>query len=371
MRTRLPPHVTRERTRHGKRVFYFRIGQGPRIRLPEFGTPEFEPAYQAALRGDPVPKPGRAAATVIGSVAWVVTEYKQSLHWRGLDPVTRRRRDVALQQLVEKQGPTQLSRITEDSIIAARDKRATGKGHPANNWLRAIKPVFAFARERNIISRDPAKGVDYVKAIKGGHTMWQVEDVLAFEARHPLGTMANLALRILLFTGFRISDAVKLGHQHLRGGTIRYRPKKTATTSGVLVTFTALPPLLEAIAATKTGDLAFLLRENGRPFASGASFGNWFRERCKEAEVPGRAHGLRKLGPTLAAQAGASAHELMAMWGWTTLAQAELYTRAANRELLGGSASAKLMAGYLETVRIANNIPRTSEAGAGTGEKDE
>lgn len=371
MRTRLPPNVTRELNRHGTRVCYYRVGKGKRIRLPDYGSPEFAAAYQAVLRGDPVPQPGRGPASVPGSVAWVVAAYKESLHWRGLDEITRRRRDAAYRQLVEKQGTLQLRRIDEASIIAGRDKRATGKGHPANNWLKAIKPLFAFAKERGIIDSDPAKAVDYVKPLKGGRTMWQIEDVMAYEARHPLGTMANLALRILLFTGFRISDAVLLGRQHVRGGTIRFRPGKTAQSSGVLVTFTALPPLMEAFNATATGDLAFLLSDKGTPWASGASFGNWFRARCKEAGVPGRAHGLRKLGSTLAAQAGASAHELMAMWGWTTLAQAELYTRAANRELLGGSASSKLMTGYLDMVQAANNIPRTSDAGAGMPEKHE
>ena len=38
--------------------------------------------------------------------------------------------------------------------------------------------------------------------------------------------------------------------------------------------------------------------------------------------------GLRKAGATIAAEDCATAHELMAMFGWTTLKQAEVYTRA-------------------------------------------
>jgi hypothetical protein len=114
-----------------------------------------------------------------------------------------------------------------------------------------------------------------------------------------------------------------------------------------------------------------LTTESGKPFESGASFGNWFRDRCEEAGVPARAHGLRKTGPTLAAQAGASASELMAMWGWSTLAQAELYTKSANRAVLGGSAASKLMLGYQGMAQTENTIPRTSEPSAGTGRKAE
>jgi hypothetical protein len=42
-------------------------------------------------------------------------------------------------------------------------------------------------------------------------------------------------------------------------------------------------------------------------------------------------HGLRKAGATIAADGGASAHQLMAMYGWSRLDEAELYTREADR----------------------------------------
>jgi len=43
------------------------------------------------------------------------------------------------------------------------------------------------------------------------------------------------------------------------------------------------------------------------------------------------AHGVRKAGATVAAENGATAHQLMAMFGWDTLKQAEVYTKAANQ----------------------------------------
>lgn len=49
---RLRKHISTETTRHGKTVYYFRIGSGPRVRLPdEYGTPAFWSAYAAALAG--------------------------------------------------------------------------------------------------------------------------------------------------------------------------------------------------------------------------------------------------------------------------------------------------------------------------------
>jgi len=80
--------------------------------------------------------------------------------------------------------------------------------------------------------------------------------------------------------------------------------------------------------------------ELGKPFTSNG-FGNWFRKRCNEAGVPGSAHGLRKAAATRCAENGATAHELMAMFGWTTVKEAERYTRAAERRHLGLKASEK------------------------------
>lgn len=366
MRTRLPANVTRERNRHGSVVYYYRVGKGPRVRLPDFGTPAFQDSYKAALMGEP--SPVRTAVAKVGTLRWLVVEYKKSLHFRGLDEITQRRRDSMFREMVERSGDVALARIAEKHIVDGREKRTTtGKGTAANNYLKAVKPMFAYAKQRGWIDTDPAKNVDYVSTVKGEHTPWTIEDVQRYEKRHPVGTMANLAMRILLFTGLRRSDAVLIGHQHVRNGQVRFRPGKTKKSSGVTVSFTALVPLLEAIDATKTGDLTFLVTEHGNAFKSGAAFGNKFADWCGQAKVTKRAHGLRKIGPTLAAEFGASAHELMAMWGWVTLEHAELYTRGVDRERLGNAAASRLGAAYDEL--IANNTPRTSKSGAGIGEK--
>jgi integrase len=83
--------------------------------------------------------------------------------------------------------------------------------------------------------------------------------------------------------------------------------------------------------------LTFLLNELGHAFTD-AGFGNWFRDRCVEAGVPGRAHGLRKAGATLAANNGATSRQLMAIFGRDTLKEAERYTRNADQVHLAEAA---------------------------------
>lgn len=101
-------------------------------------------------------------------------------------------------------------------------------------------------------------------------------------------------------------------------------------------------PLARSIEAAATGDLTFLITDYGTPFSSSASFGNWFRKQCIAAKVPGRAHGLRKAGATIAAENGASDLQLMSMWGWTDPKQAAVYTRQAQRAKLAEQAAGML-----------------------------
>jgi hypothetical protein len=90
--------------------------------------------------------------------------------------------------------------------------------------------------------------------------------------------------------------------------------------------------------------LTFLNTEYGKPFTA-AGFGNWFRERCNEAGLRQcAAHGLRKAAAVRHAMNGATAPELMAWFGWKTIAEAQRYIEEANRIKLAESAGAKMNA---------------------------
>lgn len=123
MRTKLPANVTRERNRHGTVVYYHRVGKGKRTRLPDFGTDEFEDAYQAARQGKPLPK-RRSVPGAEGTLAWLVTEYKKTAHFRGLDEITQRRRDSFYRQMVEKSGNELIADIEEQHVVDGVEERA-------------------------------------------------------------------------------------------------------------------------------------------------------------------------------------------------------------------------------------------------------
>jgi integrase len=81
----------------------------------------------------------------------------------------------------------------------------------------------------------------------------------------------------------------------------------------------------------------------GRAFTHGY-FGNWFSEQCRRAGLKYRsAHGLRKAAAEWAGENGATTLQLMAIFGWKDMEQAERYTRNANRRRLTGDAPKLLM----------------------------
>ncbi len=147
----------------------------------------------------------------------------------------------------------------------------------------------------------------------------------------------------MLYTGLRRGDAVRVGRQHERDGVITIRTEKHRKGKpGELVSIPILPPLAASIAATKTGDLTYLVTDAGQPWVK-ESFGNWFGDACRKAGCPGSAHGLRKAGATRAAERGASERQLMAIFGWSTGKMAQHYTRAADRKRLAHDAAQLLL----------------------------
>jgi integrase len=193
--------------------------------------------------------------------------------------------------------------------------------------------------EHDLVETNPAAEVKRIKHPSAGHHTWSPAEVAQFEARHPIGTKARLALALLLWTGVRRSDVVLLGRQHLKEGWFKILVQKNRNRTPVAVELPMAPELARIIDASPVGDLTFLVTQYGKAF-TGDWFGEWFRDRCNEAGLAHcSSHGLRKAAAVRAAQNGATAHELMALFGWLSLAEAQRYTRAVDRRALAKNAT--------------------------------
>lgn len=331
-----PPFVSRELTRHDKWVWYFRKEKGPRTRLPDFGTPEFDEAYQAALAGAPVKK---KAVANNSTLKWLINRYRDSGAYLALSPATKKQRDNIFKGVAAKAGGVAYAKVTRKKIVEGREERATTPAQ-ARNFLDAMRGLFRWALEAELVSVDPTAGVSNPRRAKSeGFAAWTDDDVNAYEARWPAGTKERVWLHVLLYTGLRRGDAVRLGRQHVRDGFATLRTEKTNTEVYIRI----LPVLAETLAQGPTGDMIFIVGEGGNQLTK-ESFGNMFRAACNEAGIKDKsAHGVRKIGATRAAEAGASVSELEALFGWTGGTMASHYTKTADRRRLAKQASEKIM----------------------------
>lgn len=332
------PYCYLDHTRHGKPYWCVRVRNGKRVRINETpGTREFLAAYRAALAGEP---PAAKSASGKGTMAWLIGEYMASPQWAATASETRRQFSYQFSKIRDRSGARDVKTIRQKHVVEGRDKRAAAPSD-ANKYVKAVRRLFVFAVERGIVTVNPAVGVKLLalpNARDGFHT-WTSEEILRFERHWPLGTRQRLALDIVLYSGLRRSDVVRLGPQHVADGVITIRPQKTLRSSGVTVTLPVLPPLAQSIAACPTGALAFLTTKRGRPFEV-ATFGIWFKKACRAASVPGSAHGLRKAAASLAAERGATEAQLNAIFGWTEgSGESATYTRKANRAKLARDAA--------------------------------
>jgi len=146
-------------------------------------------------------------------------------------------------------------------------------------------------------------------------------------------------LDVLLYTGLRRGDAVRIGKQHVRNGIATLRTEKGGEV--IEVTLPILPVLQQTLDAGPTGDLTWVCGQGGRPLVK-ESFGNDFSEAARAAGVRKSAHGVRKIAATTAANNGATVAQLEAIFGWQGGRMASLYTKAADRRRLALEAMTKL-----------------------------
>lgn len=337
-------YLTSETDRFGNvRLYVRRFGR--RIRIREVpGSAAFLDAYQKALDelAPAMPAPpdaiGQAKQGTMGALA-------RAYFATGISAQARQIIEHCLREPVAIDDPSsplmsavQIEDFGTKHGRVLRDRKSDLPG-AANNRVKYLSAMFGWAVENDHAPANPMRDVKPVKYATDGFHTWTREEVGQYEARHPVGTKARLALALLLFTGARRGDVVTFGRQHVRDGKLRYVPRKTRHKRAKALVIPVLPALAEIIAESPCGDLTFLVTEYGRPFTS-AGFGGKFRDWCDQAGLPQcTAHGLRKAGATILAEHGATAHQLMAIFGWSTITQATTYTAAADQEKLAGALS--------------------------------
>ncbi|WP_044558718.1 tyrosine-type recombinase/integrase [Azospirillum sp. B4] len=332
--------------RHGNVRIYLRRKGHPKVRLMSTpGTPEFLAEYQAALGAGALrqpAKPKQRSEPAPGSLSWLAQRYYASGKFTTANPGTKKMRRSIIDRLCEQAGDAPVSTMQVEHVEALRDQRAATPA-AANNMVKVLRQMFAWALKAKLVRLNPAVGIDPLPMNPDGHHTWTNEQVEQFEAHWPIGTNARLALALLLYTGQRRSDIIRMGPQHVKDGWMTITQTKNAGRNPVTVSVPVLPALQEIIDATPSwrGHLAFLISKWDKPYTVDG-FGRVFREWCDKAELPAEcsAHGLRKTAATRLAEMGATEHEIAAITGHRSLNEVARYTRKARQKELAARAGA-------------------------------
>lgn len=319
-KTGLPRYCCWAIDRHGKRrVRFRRDGFTTYLTVTPWGE-EFMRAYAAALDGAQAGNIG-AHRTKPGTVNALAVAYYRSPEFRGLKATTQVVRRGIIERFRVEHGHNPVRLLGRQHIKAIIGAKASTP-EAANNLLKVLRLLLAFAVDAEMIDTNPAIGVKKFKSVGDGFHTWTEDEISAFEARHPVGSKARFALALLLYTAQRRGDVVRMGWQHVNGDAIAVRQEKTD--SSLLIPMH--PELQAVLRAAPKSNMTFLVTELGAPFTA-AGFGGWFRDRCNEAGLPHcSAHGLRKATATRLADAGATIHEIMSITGHRSMSAVAPYT---------------------------------------------
>lgn len=351
-----PKFVHRFRDRHGKVRFYFRRPGFKQTPLPSSTSPEFWEAYNAALSGNVAIEIG-AGRTTPGTINAAVVSFYNSSAYKLLAKETRRTRRNTLERFRAEHGTKRVALLQSAHIKRLLDGKVSTP-FMARNFLKAIRALMQHCVEQRLRSDDPTIGIRYTKIPRerqGGFETWSEQQITQFETTHEIGTKARLAFALLLYTGQRRGDVLRMGRQHIANGAIKVRQQKT----GVELEVPIHSDLHEIITATPNDHLTFLTTQHGEAF-SPAGFSNLFRRWVKAAGLPAgiSAHGLRKACCRRLAEAGCSAPEISAISGHLSLREVQRYIAKADQGRMARSATTKVTVAFASKARTTSGKPR-------------
>lgn len=324
--------------RRGKIYSYHR---STKIRLPgQPGSEEFFVALRKAeseVQETPLIGADRVKP---GSFDALIPEYYLSSGFTSLAPSTQSTYRNQLEEFREQHGDKSVSGLRAkhiDAILGALARRSTAQAHKLRKRLLKLMSLAVTWGYR---SDNPMQLAQRIVHKERGYRPWTEDDIELYRAHWAVGTPQRIALEVLLHTGLRRSDAVRLGRQHRRGKDHVIAVRKSGETIDAVVP--VHPTLEKHLEHVPKGCLTYIVTERGIG-RSEKAFTNWIIEAARAAGLPPRSspHGLRKATCRRLAEAGCPATQIMAITG-QSLSVVERYIRDFNRLNAATSAMAAI-----------------------------
>lgn len=315
---------------------YLRRPGHKRIALPDETDPAFFAAYQVALSRTEGPKVRPPRPRTLASL---IDEWMKSPHFRQLGGSTQTNYRRILLRMQKEDYADHLVSDFEPLYVRRFVARRADTPAAANHWLKLFRLLFAYAIEEEWRADNPAAAVKRLREKADGAASWTDAQIEQYASRWPTGSAPRLALALLLYTGQRRSDVVRMGWKHVRGDLIEVTQQKTGA-----VLLIPIHPLLQVeIEAANDGAETFLQRQDGEAFTPNGFYMRFKAWRAESGLPDGLSpHGLRKAAARRLAEAGCTAHEIASITGHATLAEVQRYTRAADQEKMAREAMRRM-----------------------------
>jgi len=266
-----------------------------------------------------------------------------------------------LMHIRKAHGDRTVSGMTREKIIAKILEPLAAHPAAALDTLKKLRILIRHAIDIGWLQHDPSVGIKRPKTKE--IRAWTNAELEIFRKRWPIGTNERAAFALMLYLGAARVDSHKITWRDIKDGS--YTRSKT----GITAYFGDEEELHQALQAIPHSHVTVINSQPGKPYSM-SGFSRFMRDTIKAAGLPMdcKPHGLRKTLGRLLADNEVSTHDIMARLGHKTLAEAERYTREADRRRGGRRAVVKL-AEHLD--QSVNKLPQIESEVLGKSSKTE
>lgn len=334
------PYLKIFRGRTGWRTYYRRNGQTIKI-AGEINSPEWHKEYQrihASFEHLPEQR-------LPDSLASVIASYVKTPRYQRLSHSTKKSYDLELAWLAKHFGATSVKHIGRREVVRLRDLVAKKESpRKAIKRVLALRVTLLHAQDLGYIERNPTDGVGKPDAYKAvPHRPWGEDELALFLAG--ARPVMRRAVMVLLHTGLRRDDALRLTRAHIQSGMIHVVPGKTADTHPDEVVIPITDDLAAELATSLAVESLHLMpNERGMQWhPSSVSHMVAKEARRLGIESPAPLHGLRKNAVRRLLEVGLDHRTINAITGQSE-AMIKHYGKGYDRRRLAEAAVIKLRA---------------------------
>lgn len=249
-------------------------------------------------------------------------------------PSTRQRVDSAFRtQLLPTFGPIRLSEINSEAVHAWFDRYSQTAPAGANRTLDILRQIFNFAIECGHLESNPTRGVrrnprPKITRFLSRDEISRVLAVLDAHRGRGSGRQQSTIIHLLLLTGCRKSEIVRLRWEEIDGDVLRLLDTKT----GPRIVFLSQSAQALIARQPRTGSPYVFPspRDGSRPRSPELSLWRKVRRKAKIEDV--RLHDLRHTFASHAAMRGVSLPVLSQLLGHSRDRMAMRYTHVGDRQ---------------------------------------